>query len=274
MQILVNPIKDIFYNLCRESKESITLCAPFVKEDIINDIFTNKHENVKVSLITNVKLNSILHKSLDIPAIKKIVEHDGQVYSRSDLHAKVYIFDNEKVVITSGNLTHNGLVKNFEYGVLIDEEEYVRKSVNDISNIMKDNEVTGFIGYKELLKIVSLYEGIKDIKLPNLPNIEDIILSEDKHVSLNSYSISTQLKGWNKAVFNIIDCFKNDQFILSDVYFHELDLQKKFPKNSHVKAKIRQTLQNLRDLGLIEFIDSGCYRRLWIAIEDKNNLES
>jgi hypothetical protein len=222
----------------------------------------------------NVKLNSILHKSLDIPAIKKIIAHDGKVYSRSDLHAKVYIFDNEKVVITSGNLTNNGLVKNFEYGVLIDEEEYVKQSVNDICNIMKDNEVTGFIGYKELLKIVSIYEGIKNIKLPNSPNIEDIILSGDKHISLNSYSVSKQLKGWNKAVFDIIDCFKNDQFILNDVYFHESYLKKVFPKNNHVKAKIRQTLQNLRDLGLIEFIDSGCYRRLWIVIEDKNSLDS
>jgi len=30
-----------------------------------------------------------------------------------------------------------------------------------------------------------------------------------------------------------------------------------------VEAKIRQQLQELRDLGLIEFIDRGVYRKLW-----------
>jgi hypothetical protein len=40
-------------------------------------------------------------------------------------------------------------------------------------------------------------------------------------------------------------------------------LQKKHPRNKNIEAKIRQQLQELGDLGLIDFMGSGYYRKLW-----------
>ena len=40
------------------------------------------------------------------------------VRNYQNLHAKIYLFDNKKALITSANLTNNGLYHNFEYGVL------------------------------------------------------------------------------------------------------------------------------------------------------------
>jgi hypothetical protein len=52
-------------------------------------------------------------------------------------------------------------------------------------------------------------------------------------------------------------------FSLSQVYELEIELTKLHPKNDHVRDKIRQTLQYLRDEGLISFVDgSGTYLRL------------
>ncbi|MGD2080871.1 MAG: hypothetical protein PVJ36_07070 [Nitrospirota bacterium] len=50
---------------------------------------------------------------------------------------------------------------------------------------------------------------------------------------------------------------------MKDVYEHEERLSKLHPENKFVKAKIRQQLQQLRDLGLIEFLERGVYRKLW-----------
>jgi type II restriction enzyme len=40
-----------------------------------------------------------------------------------------------------------------------------------------------------------------------------------------------------------------------------IHLQKLHPANRHVRDKIRQQLQVLRDLGLIEFLGRGGYRQ-------------
>jgi 2-iminoacetate synthase ThiH len=50
------------------------------------------------------------------------------------------------------------------------------------------------------------------------------------------------------------------EFTLADVYVHAASLAKLHPANCHVQPKIRQQLQMLRDLGLLEFLGGGAYR--------------
>jgi type II restriction enzyme len=49
-------------------------------------------------------------------------------------------------------------------------------------------------------------------------------------------------------------------FPLADVYAHADALSKLHPTNAHIRDKIRQQLQVLRDLGLLEFLGGGSYR--------------
>ena len=52
-------------------------------------------------------------------------------------------------------------------------------------------------------------------------------------------------------------------FTLVQVYEFEPNLLKGHPENNHARAKIRQTLQYLRDDGVLSFVDgSGTYLRL------------
>ena len=50
------------------------------------------------------------------------------------------------------------------------------------------------------------------------------------------------------------------EFTLADVYAHAASLAKLHPNNRHVRDKIRQQLQVLRDLGLLQFLGGGSYR--------------
>jgi predicted Rdx family selenoprotein len=52
-----------------------------------------------------------------------------------------------------------------------------------------------------------------------------------------------------------------DVFALADLYAFEGELEGSFPHNKHIKAKIRQQLQVLRDFGLITFHGGGRYER-------------
>jgi type II restriction enzyme len=49
------------------------------------------------------------------------------------------------------------------------------------------------------------------------------------------------------------------RFTLQDLYDHESYLQRLHPRNQNVRPKIRQQLQVLRDLGMIEFTSPGKY---------------
>ena len=52
------------------------------------------------------------------------------------------------------------------------------------------------------------------------------------------------------------------QFSLSDVYQFESVLRSKFPHNHHIKDKIRQQLQVLRERRILQFLGKGQYLKI------------
>jgi len=76
-----------------------------------------------------------------------------------------------------------------------------------------------------------------------------------------------EARGWTTAVMDCIDDLdvgQGERFELADVYDFEDRLAELYPDNQHVRAKIRQQLQVLRDEGLIEFLGNGEYRLRWV----------
>lgn len=67
-------------------------------------------------------------------------------------------------------------------------------------------------------------------------------------------------KGWLLDVMFCIDKLGKNEFNLDDVYSFEGMLQSKHPNNKHIKDKIRQQLQILRDKNYLGFIERGKYK--------------
>lgn len=77
----------------------------------------------------------------------------------------------------------------------------------------------------------------------------------------------TATRDWTTAVMDCIEDLPvdpGDQFELTEVYEFENRLAELYPNNQHIRAKIRQQLQVLRDEGVIEFLGDGQYRLRWI----------
>jgi len=75
------------------------------------------------------------------------------------------------------------------------------------------------------------------------------------------------MRGWTLDVLNLLRSFilsrsgeGRTNFSLSDAYSLEPHLVSLHPSNRHIRPKIRQQLQVLRDLGLLHFIGDGNYR--------------
>lgn len=69
---------------------------------------------------------------------------------------------------------------------------------------------------------------------------------------------------WKEAVSGIVGTLPRE-FSLANVLGHRDELHRQFPNNRFVDAKIRQSLQVLRDQGLLQFVRPGLYRRLDVA---------
>jgi type II restriction enzyme len=61
-------------------------------------------------------------------------------------------------------------------------------------------------------------------------------------------------------VMKCVELIGRPKFDLDDVYAFEARLSGLYPNNRHVKQKIRQQLQVLRDQGYIDFVSRGHYR--------------
>lgn len=66
-------------------------------------------------------------------------------------------------------------------------------------------------------------------------------------------------RGWITVTLGIVESIESRLFSIHDVYAHEERVSRLFPNNRNVKAKLRQQLQLLRDMGLIEFRGNGSY---------------
>ena len=74
-------------------------------------------------------------------------------------------------------------------------------------------------------------------------------------------TLSHDARGWTLDVLNVVRALNTAEFSLPEVYAFAAQLQKLHPDNRHVRDKIRQQLQVLRDLGLVEFLGGGRYRQ-------------
>lgn len=69
-----------------------------------------------------------------------------------------------------------------------------------------------------------------------------------------------EAKGWILDIMNCIDILNKKEFNLKDIYAFEKELEDIHPENKHIKDKIRQQLQFLRDKNYLDFIGQGRYK--------------
>lgn len=110
-----------------------------------------------------------------------------------------------------------------------------------------------------------------NILLCNIPDDGKISLVRngvpvDPHLVRRKYSrlrsldrVDPEVRGWALDVLRIARSLDKNEFSLSELYNRDVELKRLHPANRHVRPKIRQQLQRLRDLRIIDFIGPGRY---------------
>lgn len=88
---------------------------------------------------------------------------------------------------------------------------------------------------------------------------KDVLEKWQKTVFLKQIK-KADVKGWILDIMNCIDALNKKEFSLQDIYKFESDLKIIHPENKHIKDKIRQQLQFLRNKNYLDFIGQGRYK--------------
>lgn len=255
LEIVKTPTIPVFFENLKNSKKKVCLCAPFIKIDIVKKILNCLNSNIEFEVITCSNIASFIREASDISAIELLLQNNVKVYNHQHLHAKIYVFDEKRALITSANLTYSGMNSNYEYGVMISDDTVIDSIVDDCECLI-DDQLSGEFNFdivNEIKEKVNYYkEHDYEIKIDK--DEDDVLISDYEF-------ISTAFSSWKKDIFDIIYNLE-DKFKLQDVYAHEEELKMKHPNNNNIRPKIRQLLQQLRDIGIIKFEEPGQYKKL------------
>lgn len=117
----------------------------------------------------------------------------------------------------------------------------------------------GWVGCNILLRNIPETGKIFFVKNKSIEKKETVLAEWQKTLFLREAK-ETNAKGWLIDIMMCLEKLGRKEFSLDEVYGFENALSKKHPDNHHVKDKIRQQLQFLRDKGYLEFVERGHYR--------------
>jgi phosphatidylserine/phosphatidylglycerophosphate/cardiolipin synthase-like enzyme len=140
IELVTSPWADTFYALVDTVEKDLLVASPFISDKPLKktvEIIQNKRSlgNLHVSVVTNLAIDSLLNGSLDAAALLYLAQSipNSTITYLPSLHAKIYVADTRAAVVTSANLTNQGLAGNHEYGILLRDPTLVSKVRTDLT---------------------------------------------------------------------------------------------------------------------------------------------
>ncbi len=143
--------------------------------------------------------------------------------------------------------------------ILIPRFFFVPEIIEKRPPLAKTAKRAGWTGCNILFRSVPEQGRINIIQDRSVADKEEVMAAYRRVSRLKKDSLES--RGWLLDVLNCVNDIKKQEFDLNDVYLYAGMLSRKYPNNKHVKDKIRQQLQLLRDEGFIEFLSPGHYRK-------------
>src|SRR5205823_5740776 len=142
--------------------------------------------------------------------------------------------------------------------LVVPKQFFVREIIQKRKPLAQTARRAGWTGCNILLEQIP--ESGKIFLVRNgLPQPKESVLAQwQKTLFLRDEG--TEARGWLVEVMKSVELIGKREFELDDVYAHEARLSGLYPNNRHVKQKIRQQLQVLRDRGFLDFVSRGYYR--------------
>ena len=241
--------------------------SPYVNSGIFG-LTDRVSKSVSRTLITRTDLRNFALGASSLDSLCDLAADGVIIKSLSNLHAKIYIFDNT-ALITSANATVSGMYHNLECGLATQDETLAKQLASTLLTGFGSKRHPIEMKLEELEDIRVSVEAIK-VTLPVTPfELDAQYHSKDNSPTIEAqFSISDDaalvegFKGWTRLTLQGVLAMPESEFQISDLLpVCGPMAAREYPRNHNVRPKLRQQLQILRNLGLVEFLGKGSYRR-------------
>ena len=117
----------------------------------------------------------------------------------------------------------------------------------------------GWIGCNIVLEGIPPSGRIRLIEAGGLrPRAE--VIADWRRVQFLSEQRHSDARGWIVHVMRCIEGLGRDTFSIADIYRFEEAFRQIYPANQHIRPKLRQQLQHLRNAGYLDFLGHGSYK--------------
>jgi len=149
----------------------VRIISPFIKVGVVTRLL--KGTSSALQVVTRYNLDDFAVGVSDIAALRALLDAGGQVRGIRGLHAKVYLFGEARAIVTSANLTRAALERNYEFGIVSEEETVISAChayFEELWNVRRDN-LTGVELDDWEQRVRS--QWARGLQRPNLPSLGD-----------------------------------------------------------------------------------------------------
>jgi len=162
------------------SEEQIFFYVPYIKTKILSKLVENL--NNKIIIVTTWHPNDLLQGSSELELFPFCKKNNITLYTNDKIHLKVYSVNLQSAIITSGNISHNGLMPegNYEVGAIVkklsSEDRLYFEKIRNEAILVTD----------EFYQEVKEWYDKQTKETPKEINLEDIISIPKKDYFLRS----------------------------------------------------------------------------------------
>lgn len=156
--VLQRPWKEHLSRLLSEAETDVFISSPYVTQQGVDFVVDHISQSVRAAgeftLLTNLSPTNITQGATDPTALQALsaAASTVKIHHLPRLHAKVYIADIRRAIVTSGNLTFGGLNANYEYGLSVEHGqtvEVVRRDIAEYAGLGANIEVSQLAAYSQ-----------------------------------------------------------------------------------------------------------------------------
>jgi hypothetical protein len=240
------------------------MASPYVNNGVtqLTDLIPR---GVSRTLVTRTDLRDFALGASNLETLCILARDGVTVRSLSALHAKIYIFDDTSALVTSANATYGGMHRNWECGLGTSDTRVVARLAKSLLRGLGANRPP-YVMHIEELEALRVPLSIIKASMPEPSRIAKPAETESTLDAVFSVTDDKALlegfKGWLRLTLLGVMAMPKTSFRPEDLLSVCAPVAaREYPRNHHVPDKLRQQLQRLRDLGIVEFIDRGVYRR-------------
>lgn len=261
LSIVTTPSTDWLIHRARTCKSRVLIASPYVNDGIF-ELADAVKSSISRTLVTRTDLREFAIGSSNLNTLCSLSRVGFQIRSLSGLHAKIYVFDDSAALVTSANATYSGMRFNRECGLSTRNSQVVTRLARSLMRGLGANRPPRIMPLEELEALRIPLEAIKATLPADVPKSADNAPFPDTEFSVtDDESLLHGFKGWLRLTLQGVLVMPVDSFRVDDLLEVCAPLAtQQYPRNHHVDAKLRQQLQILRDLGLVEFVQRGVYR--------------